>query len=188
MNDKAGLDVRARQDPLRMRYRKAPAEAMICDCASTIHDAGRDAFHGRVLPGGERRDTAFDFGIHSAVGGDHDRANPGDLLCAALASCFDSTLRMIAERMGIVVEELRVDTRARVDVRGTLAVAREVSVGFQSIRCRVLLRVAPDTTERAVSQLLEAAERSCVVLQTLRSGVHVAATLAEPDPVEGVAG
>ena len=179
MSEKTVVDVRARQDPLRMRYRKAPGEATIRDSACTLDSTGLDAFHGRVLPGGDRRDTVFDFGIHEAVGGDHDRANPGDLLCAALASCFDSTLRMIADRMGVVVETLRVETRARVDVRGTLAVAREVSVGFQSMRCNVHLRVAAGTSEYAVEQLLQATERSCVVLQTLRSGVHVSTTFEE---------
>lgn len=174
MDEKHAGHVRARQDPLRRRYRKEPGEAMIVDCACTVHDPSRDAFHGRVVPGGVRRTSAFDFGIHHAVGGDHDLANPGDLLCAALASCFDATLRMIAERMGIVVESLRVETCARVDVRGTLAVAREVSVGFQCVRCHVLLKVASDTTEYAVEQLLQETERSCVVLQTLRAGVHVA--------------
>ena len=178
MDETVTSEVCARQDPLRARYRKAPAEALITDYACTVYDAGHDAFHGRVVPGGDRRDSVFDFGIHSAVGGRHDLGNPGDLLCAALASCLDSTLRMIAERMGVQVERLRVDAEADVDVRGTLAVDRGVPVGFQSMRCRVQLHVAPGTSDRAIDQLLRTAERSCVVLQTLRSGVSVEAVLS----------
>lgn len=182
MDETIAGDVCARQDPLRARYREAPAEALITDCACTLYDADRDAFHGQVIPGGRRRDAVFDFGIHNAVGGYHDQANPGDLLCAALASCFDSTLRMIAERMGVMVQEVRVDVRAQVDVRGTLAVNREIPVGFQSMHCNVLLRVAPGTPGRVVDQLLKATERSCVVLQTLRPGVEVKADLVDSLP------
>ncbi len=182
MEKTVAINVRARQDPLRERYREAPAEALITDCACTLYDADRDAFHGQVIPGGERRDTVFDFGIHSAVGGYHDQANPGDLLCAALASCLDSTLRMIAERMEIEMRYLRVDVGAKVDVRGALAVNRDVPVGFQAMHCDLFLRVAPGTAERLVDRLLKATERSCVVLQTLRPGLAVEAELADSLP------
>lgn len=185
MDETASAGVRARQDPLRRRYREAPGAATITDCACTVFDASRDAFHGRVVPGGAGRAAAFDFGIHHAVGGDHDLANPGDLLCAALAGCLDSTLRMIAERMGIVVEALRVEASARVDVRGTLAVAPDVPVGFQSIRCRVHLRLAPGVPETAAGRLLEAAERACVVLRTLGSGVPVHTSLEDGEDAPG---
>ena len=179
MEKMVASNVCSRQDPLRERYRTAPAEALITDCACTLYDADRDAFHGQVMPGGHRREAVFDFGIHEAVGGYHDQANPGDLLCAALASCLDSTLRMIAERMEIEVQDLKVDVRAKVDVRGTLAVNRDVPVGFRSMHCGLFLQVAPGTPGRAVDRLLEATERSCVVLQTLRAGVAVETELVD---------
>ena len=43
--------VKQRQDPLRERYRSAPNEAVITDCARTIADSVADPFHGAVLPG-----------------------------------------------------------------------------------------------------------------------------------------
>jgi hypothetical protein len=38
------------------------------------------------------------FGTHTAVGGESDYPVPGELLCAAVASCLDSTIRTIANR------------------------------------------------------------------------------------------
>src|SRR5215471_1390406 len=122
--------VQRRQNPLRERYCSAPAEAWISDGAQTISACGGDAFHGVVVPdnGG---DAPVQFGIHRAIGGFHDYPNPGDLLSAALAACFDSTLRMIADHLGIRLKSLDVEVTADCDVRGCLQVDSAVPVGFQ---------------------------------------------------------
>ena len=113
------------------------------------------------------------FSIHHAVGGYHDGPNPGDLLCAALAACLDSTIRIIANLLGVILTSLEVDVSADVDARGTLTVDRAVPVGFQMMRCHVTLQAAEGTNPKLMEKLLAAAEYSCVTLQTLRSGVSV---------------
>jgi uncharacterized OsmC-like protein len=167
------VDVRARQQPLRERYKVAPAEALITDHARTINGVETDPFHGTVVPGGQDYGVEWPFGIHRAVGGYHDGPNPGDLLCAALATCLDSTIRIIANRLSIALVALEVDVSADVDVRGTLVVDRRVPVGFQTMRCQVTIQAAEGTDPGLVEKLLAAAEYSCVNLQTLRSGVAV---------------
>src|SRR5262245_60493597 len=168
---RAGL-VQQRQAPLRERYRSVPAEARIIDRAQTINACGGDAFHGVVVPA-NGTDAPLSFGIHRAVGGFHDDPNPGDLLSAALAACFDSTLRMIAEHLGIRLATLDVTVDAECDVRGCLLVDPAVPVGFQRMRCRVRLETDEDVDERKLQMLMAAAENSCVVMQTLRNGVTV---------------
>jgi uncharacterized OsmC-like protein len=131
----------------------------------------RDPFHGAVVAGdGE---ALLDFGIHRAIGGDHDLQNPGDMLCAALAACLDSTLRMIAVRMGIALKTLAVEVRAFADVRGCLVVDRQVPVGFQRIDVDVFIEAEGNTDPAQISRLTSVAERCCVVLQTLRSDIAV---------------
>ena len=164
--------VKQRQDPLRERYRTEPQEAFIVDGATTTQNGSEDAFHSLVVPG-KGYDLLWRAGIHRAVGGYHDLPNPGDILCAALASCFDSTLRMIADRLAIPIAFLEVDVQAEVDVRGTLLVDREVSVGFQRMNCRVRLEPEVNIPVDELKILIAAAEHSCVVLQTLRKGVPV---------------
>src|SRR5215510_1322810 len=171
MGKKASL-VQQRQQPLRERYRSAPAEAWITDGAQTISACGEDAFHGVVVPA-NGADAPVPFGIHRAVGGFHDYPNPGDLLAAALAACFDSTLRMIADHLGIRLETLEVEVEAECDVRGCLLVERTVRVGFQRMRCGVRLQTKDPVDEETIKMLLGAAEHSCVVMQTLRNGVAV---------------
>lgn len=167
------VDVRARQDPLRERYEDHPGEARITDRAKAVDGVEVDPFHGTVEPGSQDYGVEWQFGIHEAVGGFHDGPNPGDLLSAALASCLDSTIRIIAQRLGVPLERLEVDVAADVDVRGTLVVDRDVPVGFQSMSCHVDVEAADGVDPAVLETLLDAAEYSCVNLQTLRSGVPV---------------
>ncbi len=172
--------VQQRQNPLREHYEAVPADARIVDDAQTLNACGGDPFHGSVVPanaGGQ----PLRFGIHRAVGGDHDLPNPGDLLCSALAACLDSTLRILAEHLDIGLASLQVKVSAEVDVRGCLLGARGVPVGFQHMRCSVRLRPSGEVKPEKLQMLLGAAENSCVVLQTLRSGVEVQAEFEPAD-------
>jgi uncharacterized OsmC-like protein len=172
MTDRVKSIAKQRQDPLRERYRTAPDEARIADSAKTVMNGSEGPFHATVVAGNEHG-ASWCVGIHRAVGGYHDRPNPGDILCAALASCFHSTLRLIADRLEIPVAALEVSAHADVDVRGTLLVDRNVPVGFQKIRCQVRVNPGANVPPEKVKILLAAAEHSCVVLQTLRNGVSV---------------
>ncbi len=164
--------VRERQDPLRRRYRSTPDEALIVDKAVTLDREPFDPLHGWLDPG-DGYGAHWRFGIHRAVGGFHDEPNPGDLLCGALAACLDSTLRMLADRLGIKILGLSTSVNGEVDVRGTLAVDMSVPIGFQQLCSKAAIRVPADTDPAMIQWLLAGAERSCVVLQTLRSGVPV---------------
>lgn len=172
------VDARTRQDPLRARYLEAPGEARITDGARTVAGTVQDPFHGQVVPGSRDYGVTWPFGIHRAVGGDHDAPNPGDMLCAALACCLDSTIRIIANRLGVQLAHLAVEVSALVDVRGTLMVDCQVPVGFQSLSCQVDLRAADGTDPKLAGKLAAAAEQSCVNLQTLRAGVPVETTFS----------
>lgn len=161
-----------RQEPLRKKYRGAPGEAKIVDCAESHGGAGSDPFHTTVLAG-EGQEGRWQVGIHRAVGGFHDLPNPGDILCAALASCLDSTLRIVTARLGVPLESVSVAVKGEVDVRGALAVDADVPVGFQLLRCRVDIKAGSDVPAAALERLVGAAERACIVLNTLRHGVTV---------------
>jgi uncharacterized OsmC-like protein len=80
---------------------------------------------------------------------------------------------MVANLLGITLTSLDVEVTADIDVRGTMAIEREVPVGFQSMRCQVNLQTAEGTDPKLVKKLVKGAEDCCVVMQTLRSGVPV---------------
>lgn len=172
------VDMRALQAPLRARYRAHPEQANILDRAVIRSANLRDPFHSSVRLGSHSA-ADFAFGVHAAIGGPHDLPVPGDLLCAALAACLESCLRIVANFMQIELEALDIEVEGDVDVRGTLGTERDVPVGFTAIRAQVNLRAAPGTRQDRLRHLALAAERACVILDTLRRGVPVSCKISQ---------
>lgn len=167
-------DMKQRHAPVMEGYRQDPSLAWTVDRAVTSSRVdARDALRGHVVLGPEQVGE-LPIALHTNVGGDSALPVPGDLLCAALASCLDSALRVIANRLELQLRALCVDVRAEVDVRGTLLVDPNVPVGFQRVRAHVQLDAGPDADPRKLELLGRTAEHCCVVLQTLRNGVDVA--------------
>jgi uncharacterized OsmC-like protein len=84
---------------------------------------------------------------------------------------------MVAANMGIEIRDLRIEVDADWDARGTLAMGREFPVGIRAITCRTEVTIADDANGERAERLLRSAERYCVVLDTLRTGVEVDATI-----------
>lgn len=166
-----------RQAPQRERYRERPEDARIVDEARSEGASGRDPYHSTVTPGTEY-ELAVPVGVHRGVGGLHDAPNSGELLCAALASCQDTTIRMVADLLGVELRSLTVTVEGDVDLRGTLQMAQDVRVGFTDLRCHVDLSVDPATAPDHLERMLEIAQTSCVVADTLRDGVPVTTTIS----------
>lgn len=164
------ISMKARQAPLIESYAADPDSGWIVDSATTSPDdvSLDQPIHSQVvfgtgIPASQR------IGVHTAVGGNCDYPNPGEMLSAALAGCLDTTVRIIANRLGLPLTHLKVTVDAHVDVRGTLRVDKQVPVGFQAIDVNVEIKSVPGVTDEQLSMLLKAAEHSCVVLQTLRN-------------------
>lgn len=154
------------QAPLRRQYKETPGLAMVTDHARTCGTDPSDPFHSIVEPM-DGCGVSVPIGVHRAVGGLHDAPTPGDLLCAALAACQDSAVRMVANRLGIEIIALEVRVTAQVDVRGALGMEADVPVGFQSMTCDIHLKVQDGTPPKLLEGLRVAAQRCCVVQQTL---------------------
>lgn len=159
--------VHTAQKPLKAAYRESPQQARVTDHARTCGGSPADPFHTRVEPM-DGSGVVVPIGTHAAVGGPHDAPTPGDMLCAALAACQDSAVRMVANLLGVELTHLEVRVSAVADVRGTMAVDPAVPVGFQSIHCEVNWAAAAGTPPELLHKLQVAAERCCVVQQTLK--------------------
>jgi len=168
-------EVAKRHKKLKEIYDDNPQKASIIDSAVVEGENLDDPFHSKVLMNDELN-LPLKTGLHRAVGGDHDYSTPGDILSAALAVCFESTLRMIADKLEIQLEHTRVSVEASVDVRGTLMFDKSVPVGFQKMNMEVELG-SNNAGEKILNTLYRAALKSCVVYQTLKSGIPVSKTL-----------
>lgn len=170
-----------RQKPLMVDYQKEPKKAWITDMAIIESENLDDPFHNTVSINEELK-VPFRAGVHRAVGGLHDAPNPGDLLCASLAVCFESTLRMVANRLNVELVRTKVRATAEVDVRGTLMIDPSVPVAFQCMGLDVTVETSHFDKVEKVQQLLKATEHCCIVYQTLKTNLPIHLNLKIVNP------
>lgn len=157
-------DLRALQAPLKERYRREPASALV-----TLKAEGRigEGVSCSVSTG----KALVEAGLHPATGGSGTQACSGDMLLEALVACAGVTLSAVATSLGISVQDGSLHAEGDLDFRGTLAISKDVPVGFKSIRLDITLTSSASTEQ--LEKLLELTERYCVVLQTLKAAVPV---------------
>jgi uncharacterized OsmC-like protein len=80
---------------------------------------------------------------------------------------------MVAEAMGLAVNDIAVTFEGDLDLRGTLGIDREAPVGFTGIRVSFAID-APGATEEQLGTLQRKTERYCVVMQTLTTAPPIA--------------
>jgi uncharacterized OsmC-like protein len=157
--------LKALQAPIKERYRKDPAAAVVTLRA-----------HGRIAEGiACRVDTGralVEAGLHPASGGSGLQACSGDMLLEALVACAGVTLKAVATALQIPLRDAKLTAEGDLDFRGTLGVAKDAAVGFRNIRLKFELDA--EAPEEQLRKLLELTERYCVVLQTIRSSPPVA--------------
>ncbi|MBZ0218598.1 MAG: OsmC family protein [Fimbriimonadaceae bacterium] len=164
------ITVRDRQAPVRKLYESDPKRAWTVDSARTSseHIHADHPIHGHVIFG-TGVPASQPISVHRAVGGESDFPCPGETLAAAIAACLDTATRMVANLLDIRLERLQVTVDLGVDVRGTLMMGSNVPVGFQKVDISYELKAADDVTDAQLATLMKVAERSCVILETLRN-------------------
>ena len=165
--------LRALQEPLKERYRNEPGEALVTLRATGTLGEGItcSVATGRALA---------EAGLHPASGGDGASLCSGDMLLEALAACAGVTLRAVATSLGLDVANGIVRAEGDLDFRGTLAVSKDVPVGFRSIR--LSFELESDASDDDLDSLLRLTERYCVVYQTIAAAPALTATWARTAP------
>jgi uncharacterized OsmC-like protein len=156
------MDLRSLQKPLKDQYRNDPGASKItlrAKGSQTDAPISCSVDLGRAIYNAE---------AHKGDGGAGAGACSGDLLLGALAACAQITCQMVAAAMGIPTERIEVTVEGDLDLRGTLGIAKDVPVGFESIRLNFDV-VAPTATTEQLQGLREKTEQYCVVMQTLMS-------------------
>jgi uncharacterized OsmC-like protein len=153
-------ELRARQAPLKAKYKENPASAQ-----QTLK------VRGTLVPEQltckiESWRHLVEAGLHPATGGDGSWACSGDMLLESLAACAAVTLEAVAAAMAIPLRGGVVTVEGDLDFRGTLGVSKESPVGFSAIRLHFDLDT--DAPAEQLATLLKLTERYCVIYQTLQ--------------------
>jgi uncharacterized OsmC-like protein len=164
------MNLREVQKPLKDHYRENPASSRI----TLVARGGQgDAPIACSVDLGR---TIYEAQAHAGVGGAGTAACSGDLLLGALAACAQITCQMVAASMELPIELVHVTVEGDLDLRGTLGLVRDVTVGFEAIRVRFDI-TAPAASQSQVDALIEKTERYCVVLQTLTTPPSIEASV-----------
>jgi uncharacterized OsmC-like protein len=157
-------ELKALQAPIKERYKKDPAAALV-----TLRAQGRigEGIACRVDTGR----ALVEAGLHPATGGSGLQACSGDMLLEALVACAGVTLKAVATALGINLKDAKLVAEGDLDFRGTLGVAKEAPVGFREIRLKFDLD--SDASDEQLKKLIELTERYCVVMQTIRNAPPV---------------
>ncbi|MEZ6094933.1 MAG: OsmC family protein [Pirellulaceae bacterium] len=130
---------------------------------------GRATVDGAVLLSCE---NLHDLQSHppAQFGGPGDHWSPEDLLTAAVADCFILSFRAIAAASKFAFDNLEVR------VEGTLdRVEREMM--FTKFNVHATLTIPADADEGRAQRLLEKAEQTCLITNSLKSEVHLESTI-----------
>lgn len=162
-------ELRERQGPLKQHYKDDPEAALVTlKARGTLGEGMTCSIEtGRALAVA---------GLHPATGGDGLALCSGDMLLQALVACAGVTLSAVAASLEIPITAGSVHVEGDLDFRGTLAVGKEVLVGFRAIRVRFDLET--DADEALLDTLRRLTERYCVVLQTLVHSPEVSCTMS----------
>jgi uncharacterized OsmC-like protein len=167
--------LRALQAPIKARYRDDPASSVF-----TLTAEGSLDGEGMTCKVSTARGLA-EAGLHPATGGDGLSLCSGDMLLEALVACAGVTLRAVATALDIPVRSGKVFAEGDLDFRGTLAVSKDVPVGFRSIRLR--FELDSDATDEQRATLLKLTERYCVIYQTIKNPPAMSAEFAATSSV-----
>ncbi len=150
--------LKAMQTPLKEKYREQPQTAQVTLKAQGSIGEGITC----KLETGRAMAAA---GLHPATGGDGLTLCSGDMLLEALVACAGVTLGAVATAIGVELRDALISAEGDLDFRGTLAVSKDVPVGFKAIRLRFDLD--SEAPQEQLDSLLKLTERYCVVYQTL---------------------
>lgn len=111
-----------------------------------------------------------------ALGGQDAAPNPIELALASLLSCQVVTYRFWAAKLGIPLDDVKVDVEGDLDVRGFFGLDDDVRPGLTDVR--MVVRLLGPATDEDYRRLKDAVDEHCPVLDLFRNPTPLTARLA----------
>ena len=111
-----------------------------------------------------------------ALGGQDAGPKPVEFALAALGSCQAMTYRFWSEKLGIRIDDIKVDIEGDLDVQGILGLRDGVRPGFAGVNVKVHIS-GPEPRQR-YEQLHQAVNSHCPVLDIFTAPVPVTTAIS----------
>lgn len=109
------------------------------------------------------------------LGGTDEAMNPGELVLVALGTCQEIMYSAYASVMGIQLDELKIDVKGYLDLRGLFGLDAAFPPGYQKIVYETTIKSPADAA--TIQKLIELAEGHCPLLDTLKRPIDVDGTI-----------
>jgi uncharacterized OsmC-like protein len=109
------------------------------------------------------------------IGGGDEAMNPVELVLVALGTCQEIMYAAYAAVMGIQLDELKIDVRGYLDLRGLFGLDETVPPGYQKITYETTIVSPADAA--TIQKLIETAEAHCPLLDILKRPQDVSGTI-----------
>jgi len=117
------------------------------------------------------------------IGGGDEAMNPVELVLVALGTCQEIMYAAYAAVMGVKLDELKIDVRGHLDLRGLFGLDETVPAGYQKITYETTIVSPADTA--TIQKLIETAESHCPLLDMLKRPLDVSGTVTlNGEPLE----
>ena len=109
------------------------------------------------------------------IGGSDEAMNPVELVLVALGTCQEIMYAAYAAVMGIQLDELKIDVRGYLDLRGLFGLDETVPAGYQKITYETTIVSPADAA--TIQRLIATAEAHCPLLDMLKRPMDVSGTI-----------
>ncbi len=111
-----------------------------------------------------------------ALGGKDAGPKPVEYALAALGSCQAMTYRFWSEKLGIRIDDIKVDVEGDLDVHGILGLREGVRPGFGDVS--VIVHISGPEPRQRYEELQRAVDTHCPVLDIFTAPVPVTTTMS----------
>lgn len=110
------------------------------------------------------------------LGGTDEAMNPAELLLVALGTCQEIMYSAYASVMGIQLDEVKIDVKGYLDLRGLFGMDAAFPPGYQKVIYETSIKSSADAA--TIQKLIEMAEGNCPLLDTLKRPIEVDGTIS----------
>lgn len=105
------------------------------------------------------------------LGGADTAMNPVELLLVALGTCQEIVYAAYGAVMGVPLEEVKVNVKGYLDLRGLLAMDDAIPAGYQRVSFETTIKSSADVD--TVRKLVAMVEACCPMLDTIKRPIDV---------------
>lgn len=154
-------------------------------CANAVFRAQTELVEGVKCTATIRDFPPITIDEPTELGGTNTAPNPVEMILAALGTCQEIMYAAYASVMGIQLDEVRVNVKGNLDLKGLFGMDENSPAGYKKISYETKIESPADT--ETLAKLVQVVESHCPVMDTLARAVEVSGEVTANGTKVGIA-